>query len=276
MKLLRNCAKDKRNSQANAILKKIETESKLSAKEEKWIMDFKGKKQNLHHEADAPYFDFDEYQIDMGDMVPVDKAIESFEDTMERYNEQNRQAFFTVETVEDIYAESKKKSELLAEDMQRVLREKPPNMSTLIGDLSIKMQEEDKIRTKNTSVHVYSLGFQTIRESKELQDLVVQCERILLRHFFHAHFLPGQLQSIICALTKACDCVASMRTGGGKTMIFAIPAILEDQKTTIVFSPLRSLIIDQMGEMKKLGIESGMPIFPPLLQPLVKLFGQVI
>jgi hypothetical protein len=276
MKLLRNCAKDKRNSQANAILKKIETESKLSAKEEKWIMDFKGKKQNLLHEADAPYFDFDEYQIDMGDMVPADKAIESFEDTMERYNEQNREAFFTVETVEDIHAESKKKSELLAEDMQRVLREKPPNMSALIGDLSIKMQEEDKIRTKNTSVHVYSLGFQTIRESKELQDLVVQCERILLRHFFHAHFLPGQLQSIICALTKACDCVASMRTGGGKTMIFAIPAILEDQKTTIVFSPLRSLIIDQMGEMKKLGIESGMLIFPSLFLPLVKLFGQVI
>ena len=276
MKLLRNCAKDKRNSQANAILKKIETESKLSAKEEKWIMDFKGKKQNLLHEADAPYFDFDEYQIDMGDMVPADKAIESFEDTMERYNEQNREAFFTVETVEDIHAESKKKSELLAEDVQRVLREKPPNMSTLIGDLSIKMQEEDKIRTKNTSVHVYSLGFQTIRESKELQYLVVQCERILLRHFFHAHFLPGQLQSIICALTKACDCVASMRTGGGKTMIFAIPAILEDQKTTIVFSPLRSLIIDQMGEMKKLGIESGMLIFPSLFLPLVKLFGQVI
>ncbi len=261
MKLLRKCAKDKHETQAKAILKKIETESKLSAKEEKWIQDFQGKQQNL-------YDDPERYQIDIGDMVPADhQASESFDDTTARFNQRNREAFFTMETVEDIHAESSKKSDLLAEDMQILLRKKPANMSILIADLSTKMQEEEKIRKKNTSVHVYSLSFQTIRESKELQDLVVQCERILLRHFFHAHFLHGQLQSIICALTKACDCVVSMRTGGGKTMIFAIPALLEDHKTTIVFSPLRSLIIDQMSEMKKLGIESGMMIFPSSFQP---------
>jgi superfamily II DNA helicase RecQ len=51
-----------------------------------------------------------------------------------------------------------------------------------------------------------------------------------------------------------------MRTGGGKTMIFAIPALLEDQKTAVVFCPLKSLIIDQMNELKKLGIASGLLI----------------
>lgn len=255
MMMLRNCSKDKRDSEqseAKSILKKIETESKLSAKDEKWILNFQTRR---------PDCDQDEYQIDQGDMIPVDIAIQNFdEDTKERYNTETRKAFFTMDTVEDISEESKKKSDLLEEELQRILCEAPdkPNRTAIMTEILDKMKQEEQIRTKNTSVRVYSLSFQTIHESEELQRHVTCCERILLRQFFHSHFLPGQLQSIICVLTKVCDCVVSMRTGGGKTMIFAIPALLEDRKTTIVFSPLRSLILDQMNEMKKLGIESGM------------------
>ena len=255
MMMLRSCSKDKRDSEqseAKSILKKIETESKLSAKDEKWILNFQTRR---------PDCDQDEYQIDQGDMIPVDIAIQNFdEDTKERYDTETRKAFFSMDTVEDISEESKKKSDLLEEQLQRILCEPPdrPNRTAIMTELLAQMKQEEQIRTKNTSVCVYSLSFQTIHESEVLQRHVTSCERILLRQFFHSHFMPGQLQSIICALTKVCDCVVSMRTGGGKTMIFAIPALLDDRKTTIVFTPLRSLILDQMNEMKKLGIESGM------------------
>jgi hypothetical protein len=263
---LRNCSKDKRDPEqidAKSILQKIETDSKLSGNDEKWIKEFQ-KKHFL--KPNALFDDDDPYQIDHGDMLPAEKAIAICNqyDEMEPYDQQSRDSYFTVDTVEDISAESVKKADLLRRELSRVLGEGAdqgrPSNTALMTDLLEKIKAEEQIQKKNTSVHVYSLSFQTIRESKPLQNLVVRCERILLRQFFHAHFLPGQLQSIICGLTKACDCVVSMRTGGGKTMIFAIPALLEDQKTTIVFSPLRSLILDQMNEMKKLGIEAGMQI----------------
>ena len=261
MMTLRNSAKNKDNpdrQEAKSILKKIETEKTLTEKDERWIRDFQTKRHKIH----AVDHDDGEYQFDQEDMVSVQKAVEEYQrDSQERYDQQSRNDFFTVETIEDILAESKQKSEYLLAEVQRISRdEKHQDRTAAIGSLVEQIKAEESIQKKNTSVHVYSLDFQTIRDSQKLQNLVVRCERILLRQFFHAHFLPGQLQSILCSLTKACDCVASMRTGGGKTMIFAIPALLEDQKTTVVFSPLKSLIIDQMNELKKLGIASGLVI----------------
>ena len=265
MMTLRNSAKDRHDSEqaeAKSILKKIETESKLTAKDERWITHFKSRHEQPLLQFHALDYDDGEYQFDQGDLVSVEKALQDYhQDSQERYDQQSRDEFFTVETIEDILAESKKRSEDFLAEVQRISRdEQHQDRTAAIGSLVEKIKAEEIIQKKNTSVHVYSLDFQTIRDSQKLQNLVVRCERILLRQFFHAHFLPGQLQSILCSLTKACDCVASMRTGGGKTMIFAIPALLEDQKTTIVFSPLRSLIIDQINELKKLGIVSGLLI----------------
>jgi hypothetical protein len=262
MIMLKNYAVEKRNSdqnEAKSILKKIETEKTLTEKDERWIRDFQTKRHKIH----AVDHDDGEYQFDQEDMVSVQKAVEEYQrDSQERYDQQSRNDFFTVETIEDIFAESKRKSDDLLEDLQRVSRDvKHQNKTAAMSCLLEQIKAEESIQKKNTSVHVYSLSFQTIHDSPKLQDLVAKCERILLRQFFHAHFLPGQMVSILCTLTKACDCVATMRTGGGKTLIFAIPALLEDQKTTIVFSPLRSLIMDQMNEMKKLGITSGLLIF---------------
>jgi hypothetical protein len=262
---LRNSAKNKEDfekTEAKSILKKIETESKLTAKDEKWITCFKTRHEQPFHQIHALDHDDGEYEFDQGDLVTVEKALQEYQqDSHERYDQQSRNEFFTVETIEDILAESKQKSEDLLAEVQRIsCDEKHQDRTAAIGSLVEQIKAEESIQKKNTSVHVYSLDFQTIRDSQKLQNLVVRCERILLRQFFHAHFLPGQLQSILCTLTKACDCVASMRTGGGKTMIFAIPALLEDQKTAIVFSPLKSLIIDQMNELKKLGIASGLLI----------------
>ena len=257
MLMLRNSAKNKYDPdqfEAKTILKKIETESKLTAKDDKWIASFKCKHDRRPAALD---FDNDEYQFDE-DLVSPEKAIETYSKDMKEPDDQQyqqiRDKFFTRDKVEDVRAESMRKAEQLRQELTTLTA---TATSDEYSHLVNQLRKEEETQKKNTSVHVWSIQFGRIHESTELQDIVVRCERILLRHFYHAHFLPGQLQSIVCALTKACDCVASMRTGGGKTMIFAIPALLEDQKTTIVFTPMRSLIIDQMNEMKKLGIESG-------------------
>ncbi len=269
MMMLRNCAKDKRDlqqSEAKSLLKKIETDSKLTEKEEKWIASFKSDHMKFRKNQNELDDENEEYQIDQADLVSPERAIETYSkgisESDDQLYKQTRDKFFTMETVEDILAESKRKQAYLNQELARIALTGAGVSADEMRCLVDQIRKEEETQKKNTSVHVWSLTFEKIRESPEIQDNVQRCERILLRHFFHAHFLPGQLLSIICALTRACDCVASMRTGGGKTMIFAIPALLEDEKTTIVFSPLRSLILDQMNEMKKLGIESGLQLLP--------------
>jgi hypothetical protein len=255
MALLSSCSKDRADperDEAKSIQKKIETSAKLTAKEEKWLSDF-NKKRN---EPFLSISDLEDYQVDQNDMVSPQQAIETYcKDAKPQYDRENLKRFFSVDTTEDIAAESVRRLKIIQEQLTASVHSMDLDV---MKDLVAQAQKEKSIRDKNTTVSVYSLAFPTIHAEAELQAHVARCERILLRQFFHAHFLPGQLQSIICALTKACDCVVSMRTGGGKTMIFAIPALLEANKTAVVFIPLRSLIFDQMNEMAKLGIAAGM------------------
>src|SRR5688572_17586587 len=77
----------------------------------------------------------------------------------------------------------------------------------------------------------------------------------LRRHFGHPAFREGQAP-IVAAVLGGRDVLAVMPTGSGKSLGYQLPAVILPG-TTLVVSPLISLMKDQVDELNRRGIPSG-------------------
>ena len=77
----------------------------------------------------------------------------------------------------------------------------------------------------------------------------------LRAHFGHPQFRHGQEQ-IVTAVLGGQDVLAVMPTGSGKSLGYQLPAVML-RGTTLVVSPLISLMKDQVDELNRRGIRSG-------------------
>ena len=79
---------------------------------------------------------------------------------------------------------------------------------------------------------------------------------ILRRFYGYNSFRPGQLETIK-AVASGRDAVVLLPTGGGKSICFQIPALLNDQGVAIVISPLIALMQDQTQALVANGIPAA-------------------
>lgn len=60
--------------------------------------------------------------------------------------------------------------------------------------------------------------------------------------------LPGQLETLACVM-RGEDVLTILPTGGGKSLCYQLPALLAEQGTTLVISPLIALMKDQLDSL---------------------------
>src|ERR1043166_8263228 len=78
---------------------------------------------------------------------------------------------------------------------------------------------------------------------------------ILQRHFGPGSFRPGQ-EDLVRAVLDGHDVLAVMPTGSGKSLTYQLPAVVLPG-TTLVVSPLISLMKDQVDELNRRRIRAA-------------------
>src|SRR3989344_1958473 len=80
----------------------------------------------------------------------------------------------------------------------------------------------------------------------------MQIQELLQKHFGYSEFKPLQ-ENIINDVVSGKDVFVLMPTGGGKSLCYQLPALI-NHGVTVVISPLIALMKDQVDSLKANGI----------------------
>jgi ATP-dependent DNA helicase RecQ len=78
----------------------------------------------------------------------------------------------------------------------------------------------------------------------------------LHRYWGYESFRPGQ-ENIVRSIAAGRDACVVMPTGGGKSLCYQLPAVLDSQRTVVVVSPLIALMQDQVAQLEQMGVPAG-------------------
>src|SRR5206468_3473409 len=88
------------------------------------------------------------------------------------------------------------------------------------------------------------------------RQVVTRLSETLHRYWGYESFRPGQ-ENIVRSIAAGRDACVVMPTGGGKSLCYQLPAVLEAQRTVVVVSPLIALMQDQVAQLEQMGIPAG-------------------
>ena len=78
----------------------------------------------------------------------------------------------------------------------------------------------------------------------------------LQRYWGYDTFRPGQ-EAVVRSIAAGRDACVVMPTGGGKSLCYQLPAVLDAARTVVVVSPLIALMQDQVAQLEQMGIPAA-------------------
>ena len=108
-------------------------------------------------------------------------------------------------------------------------------------------------------------NYQMKDEVPENIDLETICESALNGIFQFSEFRNGQ-KDAIKSFVQNYDTLVLKQTGGGKSLCYAL-ALVVTTGITVIFSPLKALVDDQVLELIKVGIPCG-GLYASTAQPI--------
>ncbi|CAG2177303.1 unnamed protein product, partial [Oppiella nova] len=136
--------------------------------------------------------------------------------------------------------ESKRELQQIEEQIM-TLRSRKRQLDTKIASLETQLQSHSETDYQKFATDSY--------------DWSQKVHKLLETVFGHKKFRSYQLMAINATLS-ATDCLLVMPTGGGKSLCFQLPALVNNGLTLVV-SPLISLMEDQVNGLKELRIPTA-------------------
>ena len=87
-------------------------------------------------------------------------------------------------------------------------------------------------------------------------DLDIELVDTLQRYWGYDTFRPGQ-EAVVRSIAAGRDACVVMPTGGGKSLCYQLPAVLDAARTLVVVSPLIALMQDQVAQLEQMGIPAA-------------------
>src|SRR3954468_17345446 len=84
-------------------------------------------------------------------------------------------------------------------------------------------------------------------------DDLAELRQVIARHWGFSSLRPLQEQAMR-AILEGRDSLVVLPTGGGKSLCYQAPAVLRGNETTVVVSPLISLMMDQVDSLQACGV----------------------
>nr|XP_034193285.1 Bloom syndrome protein homolog isoform X1 [Osmia lignaria] len=178
--------------------------------------------------------------------------------------ENNQQDWFDTLNVDDDALYSEDIVDCLTQELEQFpALNKECNIKSVVATQNINDNEYGKEQQKtaktNTEIGIFTGNYKNDGVSGEFDGLTYPHSREMLKIFRQKFglysFRPNQLQAINAAMLGF-DCFVLMPTGGGKSLCYQLPALLL-RGITIVISPLKSLILDQVQKLTSLDIPAA-------------------
>lgn len=95
-----------------------------------------------------------------------------------------------------------------------------------------------------------------IEEPQETRPPLEGFSDILRQYWGYETFRPGQ-ESVVRNIIGGRDVCIVMPTGGGKSLCYQLPAVMDSARTAVVISPLIALMQDQVTQLEQMGIPAA-------------------